>query len=118
MPTWPSTLPQRLHTSGFQISAPDGAIRSETSTGKPYQRQRFTAAVQPFSGRIYVDASQYETLINFWKNALGHGALEFDWVHPITQSPATVRFNASEPPQVSATSGEIFAVQLSLELIP
>lgn len=118
MATWPATLPQRLHTQGFQIDAPQGAIRSDTSTGKPYQRQRFTAAITPFSGRMFVNKTQWQTLIDFFTNTLGHGALEFDWVHPITEDAATVRFDANNPPQVTAISGELFAVQLNLEIIP
>ena len=118
MATWPSTLPQKIQQQNFQLQAPQGAIRTDMETGKPFQRQRFTAAVQPFSAQIWVDSTQYTTLLNFWKNTLGHGALEFDWEHPITGEAAKIRFVANEPPQITALSGEQYQVRLNLEIIP
>jgi len=118
MADWPSTLPQKIQQQNFQISAPEGAIRTDMETGKPFQRRRFTAAVQPFSAQIWVDATQYSTLIDFWRNTLAMGALEFDWVHPITGDSATVRFIANEPFSITALSGDQYQVRMNLEIIP
>lgn len=118
MATWPASLPQEIHQQDFQLSAPEGAIRSDMDTGKPFQRQRFTAAVQEFNARIWVDTEQYDTLIAFWKNTTAHGAIEFDWKHPVTGDPATVRFVATNPINVTAVSGQLYQISMSLELIP
>jgi len=118
MATWPSSLPQDVHQQDFQLQAPEGAIRTDMDTGKAFQRQRFTAAVQPFRARIWVDSTQYSTLFDFWKNTLSHGALEFDWKHPITDEAAVLRFVANSPISISAVSGELYQVSLNLEIIP
>jgi hypothetical protein len=67
---------------------------------------------------MYLDSTQYETLLAFWRNTLAMGSLEFDWVHPITEQPATVRFIASNPFSISVASGEVYNVNLNLEIIP
>ena len=118
MATWPSTLPQRLHQQGFQYQAPQGAIRTDMEFGKAFQRRRFTAAVEPFSGQMYLDKAQYATLLDFWRNTLAMGSLEFTWVHPITEDPATIRFIASEPFGISVASGEVLTVKVNFEVIP
>ena len=118
MATWPSSLPQRLHQQGFQYQAPQGAIRTDMETGKAFQRRRYTAAVEPFSGQMYLDTTQYTTLLNFWRNTLAMGALEFTWVHPLTQQTATVRFNATEPFSVSPAGGDVLTVKANFEVIP
>jgi hypothetical protein len=118
MASWPASLPQRLHQQGFQYQAPTGSIRTDMEFGKPFQRRRFTAAVEPFSGQMYLDKDQYSTLLAFWKNTLAMGSLEFDWVHPITEEAATVRFVADSPFSISVASGEVYTVKLNLEIIP
>lgn len=118
MANWPASLPQEFHQQGFSIQNPTGAVRTDMDTGKPFQRRRYTAAVTPVSGRMWLTSDQYETLLNFWENTLGMGAVEFDWVHPITGSAETFRFDATSPPQITAVTGELYQVQLRLEIIP
>jgi len=118
MAVWPTSLPQEIHQNGFNIGFQNGAIRTEMETGKPFQRQRFTAAVEPFSARIWLTQDQYNTFDTFYRDTLGHGALEFDWKHPVTGEAATIRFDASSPPRLSALSGDQYQVQMNLEVIP
>jgi len=118
MPTWPSSLPQEVHQQGFNIETPSGAVRTEMDTGKPFQRQRFTAAVQPFSARVWLDADQYATFDEFYRDTLGQGALEFDWKHPITGDATAVRFDVTNPPRITAIAGDQYQVQMRLEIIP
>jgi len=118
MATWPTTLPQSLHQNGFQYRVPDGSIRTDMDTGKAFQRRRYTAAVEPFSGKIWVTQAQYASLLDFWKNTTAMGSLEFDWKHPITGDPATIRFISNEPLSVKPLSGDQYEVNLNLEVIP
>jgi len=118
MANWPASLPQRLHQQGFSYQAPQGGIRTNMDTGKPFQRRRYSAAIEPFSGQMYLDKTEYQTLLAFWENTLGMGSLEFDWVHPITEQAATVRFVADNPFSISVASGEVYTVKLNLEIIP
>lgn len=118
MATWPASLPQDLHQQGFSIGLPSASIRTSMSTGKAYQRKRYTAAVQPVSGRLWLDATQYQTLIDFWENTLGMGSLEFDWKHPITDEDVSMRFVSNKPPTIGAVNGDIYGVNMQLEIIP
>lgn len=118
MAIWPTTLPQELHQQGFSIQNPTGAVRTDMETGKAFQRRRYTAAVQPVSGQMFLTKEQYTTLLVFWRDTLGMGALEFDWVHPITGDLAKFRFNSNNPPQLSAVTGDLYQVRLSLEIVP
>ncbi len=118
MASWPASLPQKFHQNGFQISAPVGSIRTGMSTGQAFQRRRFTAAVQPVKGRMFLDATQYQTLIDFWENTLGMGSLDFDWVHPITGVDVKMRFIAGKAPSITAVDGDIFGVNMEMEILP
>lgn len=118
MPTWPSTLPQDLQVQGFNATLPQGAVRTDMEVGPSFQRRRATATPERFEGRIWVDATQYETLRQFWRDTLGMGALKFDWQHPITKTSSEVQFNAGEPPGISAVSGNLFAVDMIIEVLP
>lgn len=118
MATWPSSLPQTFHQQGFEISAPAGAIRTEMDTGVPFQRRRYSAAVEPVVGKMWLDSTQYGTLLDFWRTTTAMGAIEFSWVHPITGNAAQFRFNATEPPRVTVVTASLFEVQLSLEILP
>lgn len=118
MAIWPSSLPQKFHQTGFSIKPPVGGIKTNMSTGKAFQRRRYSAAVQPVSGRMYLTKAQYQTLFDFWENTLEMGVLEFDWVHPITSNPVKMRFDATKPPTLGAVDGEIYGVNLQMEIIP
>lgn len=117
MVSWPSLLPQKLHQQGFSISEKQGVIRSEVETGKPNQRLRTTAGPQEFTGRMYLNKGQYAELLKFWTNETAGGAVAFEWVHPVTQQPATIRFKADNPPSIQPIAGDLFNVSLTLEII-
>lgn len=115
MSEWPSTLPS-LEQVGFSMEFPDGSIRTTMDAGRPFVRQRYTAAVEPFTGVLWLTADQYDTLHEFYIDTLGHGSEEFDWEHPMTHAAATVQFN--ERPKIVNTKGLLFEVVISAEVIP
>ena len=118
MATWPTELPQELSFQGFASTMPTGSVRVDMDAGPPYQRQRFTAAPEPISGSIWVDADQYQVFMNFWRNSTAHGSLPFDWKHPITGVPVQMQFDVSNPPRISAKSGALYQISMSLEVLP
>ena len=116
MATWPSSLPQNIEVRGLNIGLPDGSVRTDMDSGPSFSRQRFTAAPEPFSGQVTLDETQYQTLRDFYVTGLSHGALNFDWQHPITKNAAELRFRSA--PRVSAISGKLLRVSLELEVLP
>lgn len=118
MTTWPSSLPQDVTLNSFDQEFPNGAVRAETDSGPAFQRQRFTAAPEPFAGTMIIDKTQYNTLLDFWKNTTNMGATPFDWKHPITGNAATVQFDVSSPPSISLLGQDLIEVSLNFEVLP
>lgn len=118
MPTWPSSLPQKVQVEQFSHEIGTGAVRTEMEAGPDFQRRRSTAAPESFRGRIWLTAAEYETFRTFWRDELGDGALAFDWQHPVTLNAARVQFDVTSPPRVSAVSGEQFALTMQFEVLP
>lgn len=116
MATWPATLPQDILFDGYSATLPDGTIRTEMSAGPDFARQRFTAAPEPYSAQILVDLTQRATFINFYVTTLAHGALEFDWKHPVTGTAAKIRFR--ETPEIEPVSHNRFRVSMELQVEP
>lgn len=144
MSTWPEQLPQAIHQQSFVLTFPELASRTEMDTGKAYQRKRYTAAVRPFQGRIWVDETQLETFLNFYNNTLAQGTLPFDWYDPMTfiadadyagpylslsfdndlesyvvteDKTTQIRFDTNRPYTVSAVSGSLYQISMNLEVL-
>lgn len=117
MPSWPSTLPQRVLSEGYQEIAPDMVLRSEMDAGPAKVRRRFTAAVRTVRCQIALTSAQVATLDSFYVGTLAGGSLTIDWVHPRTQAATTFRMR--QPPQYTAESGgSSWIAQLELEILP
>lgn len=114
--SWPSSLPQSLVSDGFAFTQQDQTIRTEMSAGPAFVRRRFTAAMIPFGGSIFVDADQFDTLWSFYNNTLNGGTDPFTWKHPVTEVSASVRFTGV--PTVAAAGGEFYRVNMQLEILP
>lgn len=97
MATWPASLPTRLLT-GLVRKRQAGKVRSQMDSGPAKQRTRFTATTKTFdNGAEIMTGAQLTTFYNFYEDDLGHGALSFTWVDPITDVSATLRFGEGEP---------------------
>ena len=114
MATWPTSLPQ--HPDSLDMGFPDGSIRTDMDAGPSFGRQRFTAAPEPFTAQMTLNDTQYNTLFSFYVSGLSHGALKFNWQHPITKAASQIRFRSA--PRVNAITGLVFRVSLELEVLP
>jgi len=115
---WPASLPQSFMLEGFEVAPPQGAVSSGVDAGQPFQRQRYTAAVQPFTGNLLMSRTQYDTLMTFWKTTLGMGALAFNWRDPVTLDDAELQFMADQPPRITAKSADKFIVNVQMRVLP
>lgn len=113
---WPVGLPQRMRTEGYNETPPSSAIVTPMETGPKKRRNRFTAAVRPIKGTIRVSFAQRQILDDFFVTTLMGGTLPFDWVHPVTQAPATFVF--ARPPEYSAFNRQRLTVRLELDQQP
>lgn len=120
MATWPGTLPTiPLQESYRETQQAGAAIRSQTDTGPPKQRNRFTAQVKTYQVVWEMTGAQLDTFWTFYRTTLGNGALQFDGLPaPRTGLTANHRFNVDQPPQASAIGWDSYAVSAMLEVLP
>ena len=116
-PVWPASLPQLVAVDGYGESPPDTALRSGMDTGPAKVRRRTTAGIRPLSVQQHLDAGQVEILDAFYVETLQGGALAFDWVHPRTQSLATLRF-VRPPAYRPQGSDAAWRSIMQLEIVP
>lgn len=115
---WPSSLPQRMRLRNFSGPMSSGAIATEMDSGPPFQRQRFSAAPEPFRGSVFMTKAQYKTFRTFWESDTAHGAEKFNWAHPITNVTAEVQFDVGNPPRVVPRADDLFEVSMNILVLP
>lgn len=118
MPTWPASLPQSLRLSGLSETDSKAVVRTEMTAGPAFQRNRFSAITQDITGSLSMTEAQVGTFLDFYRNTLGNGAAEFDWMHPRTDAPVTMRFVGNSPPSINAVGGGRYTVSVSIEVLP
>jgi hypothetical protein len=89
---WPLTLPQSFLVEGFTQEATDNVIRSATESGPSKARRRYTAAVEPFTGKMIMTIAQYTIFRNFYRNDIQDGALPFTMPDDVEGGTMEVRF--------------------------
>ncbi len=115
MATWPVTLPPpALNT--LRESPPRNVIRSNMDKGPAKTRRRTTANIRPLSFSLNLTEAQVQTLDDFFVTTLFSGADEFDYTHPRTGAPVTVRF--VQEPEYSEREGVLYNVGIALEILP
>jgi hypothetical protein len=115
---WPASLPQSVLIDGFESEVPEGSIRVDMDSGPAFQRQRYTAAPEQFAAEFIMTIAQYKTFMNFYKTSTAHGALPFNWKHPITGDPTEVRFVVGQQPSYEILSGTLLRVSATFEVLP
>ena len=117
MPTFPSSLQQKLLVDGFENSYRDAVVRSTVDAGPEKTRLRYSAVPEYVRGRIILKGKDdYNTFISFWKNDLKYGVLPFTWKHPITEQEVNVRFRSMW--RIVAKTPTYFILEMDLEILP
>jgi len=114
--TFPSTLAQKFLESGFQYLKGNTTVRSENEVGPAKVRQRFTKAINGFSGSIELDIDDFVTLETFYDTTLSGGSKTFMYDHPYTLVSTEFRF--LKPYSISPTGGRFQRVSFEWEQIP
>lgn len=114
---WPVSLPQQILMEGNADGSADGRIRSQPSAGPSIVRRRFSAAVRPMSGRMYMTTAQIATLRTFVDTTTLNGSLPFNFKDPINDAVVLARF-ADQLPRWINVSGNKYEVMLQLEILP
>jgi hypothetical protein len=116
--TWPADLPQVFLTDSFGEGLADNVIVDKFDTGPATLRRRNTWAPRPVSGRMVMDADQWEELKAFCADVLIQRVLPFGFpVQGDCSSPVDewlVRFKSAPK---RSRRGEDWEVTLELEVL-
>lgn len=113
---WPGSLPQKLETEGFSRGIGANTIRSNMEVGLDKIRKRYTKQIDPLSGTMKIDRTQYTALQTFYLVTLNAGILPFEFTDPITNTTTEYRFTS--PPSFRSIGGNYFVVTLNWEVMP
>jgi hypothetical protein len=120
---WPAALPTRMaQNPGAIEQPPDLVLETQMDVGLPKARRRYTAGFRLVQGSLILTRAQRATLDDFYINVLQGGALPFDWIHPITGEPATLRFmpqpNGLRYRQTEPDSINYIIAEMQLRIMP
>lgn len=115
MPSWPASLQERMNKD-FSESYDPGVIRTNMDEGPAKVRRRFTKILKRWQAKFWMDATDYDTFMNFYNIDIEGGVLSFDWVHPITLAPQTYRFY--QPPTLTPIGPLTWQINMELEELP
>ena len=116
MISWPSSLPQQLLTDGFEEQPPDLTVRTEPDEGPDKLRRWGTGNIRPVQGQQLMNGTQVQDLDDFYLTTTKAGTLRFNWDDPRGGSSVEMRF--TERPTYAALGGDLYRVQLRLEIMP
>lgn len=119
MPTWPATLPQRPLADGFEETGRDGVLRTRMDAGPPKTRRRTTAGSSRMRCTFRLTTAQRATFVTFVESDLAGGALAYDWLHPVTDSPIKVQIDTDQGFVLNPIHrGRRWLLHLPLEVLP
>lgn len=90
IPSWPSGLPSTSENGeiamveGFQMTQPEGRLRTSTDTGPGKVRLMNSAAVMPVTMEMFCTSNDLARFNRFWVETLGRGVKVFTFPDPTT----------------------------------
>ena len=115
MSTWPSSLPKELEKSGYEDEFPEQLLRSPIDElDSNTRRMDRLESLAPLKGHMYITSSQWRTLLNWFKDDLGSGAISFSFPKPGDIS-NNIKVAFVEPPKLVTVGGDIHTISLNME---
>lgn len=114
MPVWPVTLPEYVLESGYNEQFPKNTVETEMESGPMKTRRRFTKIFRRFQVSMIMTPEQAATFEEFYFSTCGSGTIAFDWLHPRTRDPMSMRFT-NPPPVYQPMNG--FYVRVAFNLM-
>jgi hypothetical protein len=122
VPAWPISLPQTFLVESLRdFRRQRQSLHHPTDVGPGISRQRTTAYSEFFSGQMHMTPDQYDTLVAFYDQTLLGGALAFDWQHPLTGDPKSIKFNLLVEDHLNVVAVErpdLWRVHMAFEILP
>lgn len=114
---WPATLPQSPIVGGATYQRHDNAIRTQMEAGVAKVRRRFTAVGSDATLPVVMGRDQCEALDVFYIDTV-KVVLPFNWRHfGKAGNPAAI-YRFKSPPSYAPVGGDLWMVELDLEVMP
>src|SRR5262245_1456135 len=112
--SWPLSLPTGFLAGTDKQTGEDNLLRSQMDIGPAKVRRRTTAGAGSLEGTLYLDQSQFDTFMQFWRQTTRSGALAFTFYGTVL-----LRFRQA-PTWVNErmASGMHYRVTINLEVLP
>ena len=112
--SWPAQLQQFINEDSFDHQIGDTVISSNSDSGPPKRRRRFSKGIDTFNVTIDLAYSDYTILKSFYETTINGGIDPFEFDHPITQ--VLSEFKMIGAPRIGRLGGEWFRVIMRWEL--
>lgn len=112
---WPITLPDRFLMDGYDEGPPDLVLRTEMDAGPAKMRRKGTAGVRNIVGQVTMTTAQVAILDSYYLDDLASVGRD-SWTHPRTG--AAIEFRFVRPPRWQPMGGDMWRVQIDLEILP
>ena len=110
---WPASLPALPLIDDYRETFGKHTIRTSMDGGPTKRRRRFTTPCEPHHFSFQVDGTQLATFKSFYRETIVHGALPFEYTHPITLVSAT--WALLDEPEIRATGGDYYRISFAVE---
>ena len=115
MPTWPSSLPQHVETTGFE----EVLVGSSSPGGTPFLRSGIVTEREDSDSiircTVLLTTAQWRTLQDFINTDIAFGALAFDF--PAIDGGSAVQAIFTGAPRLSSIGGALHRAEFNLRLL-
>lgn len=119
MKIWPSTLPQFVRRSDFQLEAFRPKVSFEPDEGLAIERRKGTVDIDDMSCTVYLKTQpidQLQIFRDFIDDDLAGGVLPFLFRHPITGEQCVGKIEGDRPYRLQAVSGVEYTASFELRV--
>ncbi|HVJ31677.1 MAG TPA: hypothetical protein VND94_01065 [Terriglobia bacterium] len=112
---WPPALAGvPVSWRNYREVLPDAVKRTQNDTGPDKVRRRTTAGLRNLYVSVTLSDTELPLFKDFFRNTTLRGALMFDWIHPRTGAPTSMRFVAE--PQYSVIGATTYRASFQVEI--
>ncbi len=116
---WPVELPQKFLLEGYQETPGNALLVTEMDSGPAKTRLKNSAVEDNLSGRLKLNYDQRLVFLNFFRNVLRRGAIEFSFPDPVIEGDVLrVRIDGGQYSLVPAKSPGFWILSLAFKVQP
>lgn len=116
VPSWPSTLPQ-AGAMNVRGNPQSNVISFKPERGPSIDRRAASTVNKIRTVQLKLTLAQYNTFVTFFETTLKDGVLPFDWVDPMTNESALIKFIHEEQKTIDEEKITLDLYQVSFRVM-